>query len=200
MFTESYFPLYSRSKAAIGSSLVEKPTNPTSVFLNLKSSIDTPQGSEKCCSLFSSWLSTPSTFWSVSFLFPFHPALAVPGSANTEWTIYRSHPALQCVCVLYSFTVPQSAQWLMWWILIFQTFFFINNLFFYHECIRIDTFSVFCEVWICSQMKNSHTKAPNTYWWMRIWVIWIPLMLFAIIMFIHTVIAKSAQDVRFWVN
>lgn len=104
-----------------------------------------------------------------------------------------------CVCT-YSFTVPQSAQWLLWWILIFQTFFFINNLFFYHECIRIDMFSVFCEVWICSQMKNSHTKAPNTYWWMRIWVIWIPLMLFAIIMFIHTVIAKSPQDVRFWVN
>lgn len=159
MFTESYFPLYSRSKAARGSSLVEKPTNPTSVFLNLKSSIDTPQGSEKCCSLFSSWLSTPSTFWSVSFLFPFHPALAVPGSANTEWTIYRSHPALQCVCTLLIHCSPVSP-------VTYVMNFNISNFFFHKQSFFLSwmhkDWHVQCFLWGLNLFTNEKQSYKGT--------------------------------------
>lgn len=178
---------------------MQKPTNPTSAFLNLKSSIDTPQSSEKCCFLLLSWL-----FWSFHllksvFLFPLSPCIDC-----TRLCKYRMNhlqkPSYSSVGVLYSFHIPQSAQWFVWWILIFQTHFFHKQSFFYHECMRVNMFSVFCKVWICSQVKNSHMKAPNTYWWMRIWIIWIPL-LFVIIMFIHTVIAKSARMLVFeWIS
>lgn len=108
---------------------MQKPTNPTSAFLNLKSSIDTTQSSEKCCSLPLSWLSGPFTFWNVPFLFPFHLALTVPGSAN------KNEPSTEAILLFSGCTLlipypPISPVICMMNFSISNTFFSINNLFF----------------------------------------------------------------------
>lgn len=176
---------------------MQKPTNPTSAFLNLKSSIDTTQSSEKCCFLPLSWLSDPFTFWNVPFLFPFHLALTVPGSAN------KNEPSTEAILLFSGCTLlipyPPISP------VICMMNFNISNTFFFHK----QSFFSIMSAWgsMCSVLSvrfgfahkwKSHTKAPNTYWWMRIWITWIPL--FVILMNIHTVIAKSAQNVSSWVN
>lgn len=143
------------------------------------------------------------TFWSFHLLkcalpFPLSPCTDCTRLCKQEWTIYRSHPALQWVYFTHSLS-PRSVQWFVWWILIFQTHFFFHKQSFFSIMSAWGSMcSVFSVRFGFAHKWKSHTKAPNTYWWMRIWITWIPLLV--ILMNIHTVIAKSAQNVSFWVN